>query len=361
MFGPGHGHNIKKWIDYFDNKPEYELFFLANTPFAFDQGKHTQVINKKNNLNLIKLLPLLRKHRYDLLLIHGGFNWRVLSVLLFLLRYKKSIFIPWGLKITEMAAAKNIGGIVYRWCFQKMDTITSTYSIQKAIEERLPQFKHKLQFFLWGLDMKIISKDVKATKFTQNFLATFKADDLFIFYPRSIIPVTRFDLVIEAMGQIKDSIPSQTKMVIWHGNETDLRYEAELKSRIKKHELDDVIEFVKHPYLPDNDIYTIWKRANFTVNIINTDGLSSQFMEALIFEKPILLSRISTYTPFDEEYSLALDFADNNVTDVASGLKEMFLNYGTYNKEILAKRKEIALKHFNFEANVTLLLDKMLN
>ncbi|MFB6320382.1 glycosyltransferase [Saccharicrinis sp. FJH54] len=258
-----------------------------------------------------------------------------------------------------MASAKNIGGWVYRLCFKKIHTITSTYSIGKAFNERLPMFNDKLLLFFWGLDFDILNKKASLTEFTKTFLNSIKESDIFIFYPRSIIRITRFDLLIEAMNIIKYDLPKNTRIIIWHGNVTDSEYEHELKAKVNSYGLDTYIRFIKHPYLPDRDIYEIWKRTDFSINIIESDGLSSQFMEALIFEKPILLSGISTYTPFNDSYNLKLDFVENNVNDVVKGLKYMFSCYGEYNREILTKRREFALKHFNFEENVNILLRRL--
>lgn len=357
MFGPGNGHNIKKWFDYFDNKDTYETTFLSNSKLNF-KTKTIKTIEKKNILHLIKLVPEIRKTEYDLLIVHGGFNWRVLTIMMFLFRYKKSIFIPWGIKITELASRKNISGFLYRKCFTKFNIITSTYSIEKSVNEKLPQFSKKLEMFLWGLDNNIVNSNTPLTNFTINFLNSLSNDEIFVFYPRSIIPISRFDLLIESISQLKNSLPAKVKIVIWHGNQTDFAYKKELEKKIETYNLNDIIKLIEHPYLPDTDIYAIWKRADFSVNIIESDGLSSQIMEAFIFEKPILLSRISTYIPLDEKYGLELDFTNNNVDDIKNKLTNLFDKYEGYSKEILLKRKLFALKHFNFEENMNNLLTK---
>lgn len=360
MFGPGSGHNIKKWLDYFDNKNTYQTTFLSNTEPKF-KTKTIKIFEKKNILNFFKLVPEIRRTKYDLLIIHGGFNWRVLLIITYLFRYKKSIFIPWGIKITELASNKTTSGYFYRKCFEKFDIITSTYSIEKSIKEKLPQFSQKLEMFLWGLDINIVNESSPPTNFTTNFLSSLDDDEIFIFYPRSIVPISRFDLLIESVFQLKNSLPPKVKIVIWHGNQTDLAYKKELEKKIETYNLNDIIKLIEHPYLPDSDIYAIWKRADFSVNIIESDGLSSQVMEAFIFEKPILLSRISTYIPLDDKYGLELDFTNNSIDDIKSKLEILFKTYKGYDKEILFKRRLFALKHFNFEENMHDLLKKIFN
>jgi hypothetical protein len=366
MNGPGRGHNIEKWINFFnENSDKYHLTFMSESEFTFNiQNTHKVTNLYTRSKKIINLLKSVFHPKYDLFVLHHGYSLKNAIAFHKIFRFDKSIFIPWGYKVVHKAIQEQGKKWGYECLIEKSDLITGNHHMNKLLANKYPQLDSRLYPFYWGLDEEwFTTSDKPDAEFTKKFLASITDNDIFIFYPRSILRLHRYDLIIEAIKQIKDvdaDLVKKVKLVIWTGNANDKDYEKELKDLINKYNLSEQIIIQNHPYVGISDLKAIWSRCDFTLNILETDGFSTQISEAFLFKKPMIISNIPAYSAVNAQHGLKMDFVDNNVEDIKSILITFLHNYMSFDNEILEKRKSFVIEHMNFNRNVERLLNLVL-
>lgn len=366
MNGPGYGYNIEKWLCFFnDNYDKYSLTFLSETEYQFKIFKNIKVIKFRNNLFKF-LYSLYAKigSKYDIFFLHGAYNILISIYYIYMFRYKVIIFCPWGYRVINKAInGKYRYG--YRMIISKSSLILGNHHMNELIMNKYPIYKTKIKDFYWGMDNKWFDDDKeKITKYTSNLLDSVNINDIFIFYPRSILRLHRYDLLIEAFNEIKKQKPEIIKNVIimiWCGVIIDDKYKVELEELIREYKLNKYFVIKIHPYVNITDLKAIWKRCNFSVNIIDNDGFSNQISEAFYMKKPIIMSKIPAYTIIDNLYGLKLDYVENNVESIKNQLIKFIQNYKNYDDKILEKRKYFVMNNMNFYNNISTLLELIKN
>ncbi|GEM_PF-1371306 len=366
MSCPGGGHNIVKWFDYFDkNCDKYELTALCRSKYTFNH-KNIRIVDAGNPVKLLISLFKLRSHRYDIFIRQGISQSTSLKYILLeriLIKANKYFLLFWGnnFLLERLNRKRNE--------FQKQvinyfNGVIGTESIFSNFNYLHSEYKGKQIIHHWGFsyDFFQCSDEKNITDFTRNFLSTISKNDIFIFYPRSIIPLQRYDLIIEAINDIKSEkleIIEKVKLVIWNGNVYDKNYKSTLIDKINAYGLQDNIIIQEHPYLPENDVKVIWKKASFTMVISDHDGFSTQIGEAFYFEKPVFTSMIMPYTILNDKNNWELPMVENKVEEIKKELIKLISTYHKTDKDVLVKRRLYVAKCLNFENNLTELLETL--
>jgi len=366
MSCPGHGHNILKWFDYFDNKSDkYELTALCRSKYNFSH-KNIEIIDISNPVKLLINLIKLRFKRYDIFIREGISQSTTLKYILverILIKANRYFLQFWGNNFL-LERLNRRSNAFQRKVINSFDGVIGTESVFSNFDNFHSEYKGKQIIHHWGFSNDFLQRpdEKNITDFTRNFLSTISKNDIFIFYPRSIIPLQRYDLIIEAIKDIKAEnlkIIENVKLVIWNGNVYDKNYKSTLIDKINDYNLQDNVIIQEHPYLPENDLKVIWKKASFTMVISDHDGFSTQIGEAFYFEKPIFTSMIMPYTILNDKNNWELPMVENKVEEIKEELIKFIKTYHEIDEVVLANRRLYVAKHLNFEINLAELLETL--
>ena len=357
MLGPGYGSNIEPWLNFFQmNYEKYELTLLC-PEFKFEKNKFENIeiftINKlktycKNPINYI------HKRKYDIIYFQGGYTPKLIFLLLSLFKYKKLVFNFWGEEVVRIAAYKGtyLYKFLYKFIFNKVDLfLCNWYRIEELFIKYFPMYKHITKVIPWGLEILDDRNLPKPTKFTENILNNLPQNKIKIFWPKSILRLSRFDILLEALAVLKNRETSNYNkilIIIWTGNCQDDKYRKELEGKIKKYKLYEVIRIIDHPFVPKSDMYHLWMKADFAINFVDNDSLSFTVLEALLLKVPIFLSNIPAYRFINEKYKLNIPLINNFPTDISKILIDILKNDYFVSEEELNKRSLIVKKNLNF-------------
>ncbi len=367
MTGPGYGHNIQPWLEYYENRsPGHQLFFLCNE-FKFERRDfpHIHVLEYGGRRGrLIRTLLSLRKERFDVLYIHGAFSPSHALLLLYLVNCKRSVVNVWGYSVLERARSAALGKrFLFRHVLGRVDNVFLNWHGTKArFESYFPHLRQKAVLTPWGLhnDWFQGGNVREPSEFTRNFLARISPGARVCFWPKSLVRPNRFDLVIAALDRIKSADPDllgDFVLYIWPGNVGDDAYRSELNAMVRDMQLQRHIVFVDHPYVAFADMYHLWQRADFGLNIADYDQLSTTVLEPMLLGKDVLLSDIEAYRFLNEEYSLGLELVRNEVEEVAAGLRRMLVGSHRPSQALLDHRRRVVEREFRFDTNVDKIMD----
>lgn len=363
MFGPAYGHNIKPFLQYFqDNTAEYTLTFVysGRNDFAIsNEFEQIQFVKIDKNIKSLVLLYKTLQKKHHLIWHHGAYNLIEL-LLISLFKRKESYFNIniWGERIPQLANSKNLRGLIYRKIFRNANKIQlNWYGTQKLMEKIVPT--EQTAVFAWGLDKAYFQTEKKTiySPFTQKFIAQLPQDKFKFFYPKSISTASDHLSLIEACKLLKEQNTKPFIVYFWLGNVNNKQLEQKYIQAIENHQLQKYIQIVKHPFLPFEDIVAIWKKMNAGLQIAINDQFSTTVLEPLLFEKELIITDIFPYQKLNEIYpELNLALCSRNAKAIANQMKKIISTTPSDKNELLQNRKQIVLKHFVFEKN----LNKML-
>lgn len=342
MYGPGHGHNIEKWLSFFNHRSDVELTFIY-------YGDGTSFEQKYRHVNFIKIRSTislcwsLRQQVFDLFIVHGAYSPYQSMLLSLLIRKRKMLLVAWGNGILNCFKGNNFKKkLLTTTIFKLADRIAAPDQLMRDIISFHPNAEHKKYNFLWGIAKEYHGDNKEPLhQFTSDFLKTIK-NKYFVFWPRSILRLSRYDIAIEALAEIKVKRPDiikQMKLIIWTGNTIDNDYLKELEDQIEQFDLSDNVSIIVHPFLPDTDVKEIWQQANLSINLIENDGFSTQLGEAFITETPLIVNEIEAYSLVKKRYDLPLQFTPLNATDVACAIERKFDNAEAESNDLISLKR----------------------
>lgn len=360
MYGPGHGHNIERWLSFFNKRDDVMLTFIY-----YGEGVDFEI--KYRNINFIKidstisLCLSLRKVPFELFIIHGAYSPYQSMLLSLFIRKKTMLLVAWGNGILNCYKNNNVKKkLITNAIFRLADRIAAPDQLMRDIIRFYPNAENKKYNFLWGIAKEYhCESEIKESlhQFTSDFLTGIKGK-YFIFWPRSILRLSRYDIAIDALAKIKEQRPDiikSLKLIIWTGNTIDNSYLKELEDSIERLGLISNVEIVIHPFLPDTDVKKIWQRANLSINLIENDGFSTQLGEAFITETPLIVNKIEAYSLVKERYKLPIEFTSLDSTSVASAIEKEYDNSDVKSEELI-KLKSFTQEELNNDINFYSLL-----
>jgi glycosyltransferase involved in cell wall biosynthesis len=362
MTGPGYGHNIHPWLEYFQRKaPEHQLSFLCKS-FEFNRSDFSaiNIVEYGGRRSFLPTLLGLRHERFDILYIHGAYHPIVTLFYLYLINHKRSVVNVWGYRVVERSHQGDWRDrLLYGHIFNIVDHVfCNWYGTKNLFEDYYPDHREKTVLSTWGLhNVWFLGGSVPGpSEFTRAFLASIPGDRIVCFWPKSIIEPTRFDVVVAALKEINSenrSVLQNFCLYVWLGNVEDKDYRAMLEAQVEDFGLGDHIKFVDHPYVPFSDMVHLWRRAAFGINIVSNDQLSTTVLEPMLMGKDVLLSDIEAYQHLNSRYDLRLNLVRNTPQEVAQGLTSMIAaDASQKDQALLDYRSQVVRQGFHFDRNV---------
>ncbi|MFB6258379.1 MAG: glycosyltransferase [Flavobacteriales bacterium] len=355
MFGPAKGHNVKRFLDYFQRSPEHELYYFYFTKLEHYDLSHYDRIYWIPYYKPFRLFKTLRK-RLDFLWVH---NWTPLSVLLFILIFRRRDvpinFNVWSEPVPLKARSKTFKGAFYRFFFRRCRTVQctwfSTYDHIKTLKGVNPVLLR------WGMEEGWFREDQNApyADETKEFLQRLPKGKLRFFFPKSLGLYNRHDLIIEACHRLVAEGRQNFVIYFWLGNHNPPEKLEEYGQRIEKRGLAPYIELVEHSFLPLEDIKAIWKAMDVGLQILDKDQFSTSIQEAMLLKKEVVASDIPPYRKFEEQYGLDLALIPNEEKAIATRMGELLDGERT-DEEELEKRKKVLEKEYRFDKNIERML-----
>lgn len=298
LVGGGAENALIKFLKAFDFiRYDVTLVIVSNIGVYIKEiPKQVNLIYLFDNHNLVKLLAYLQKKYKWSFLLTRAFKTKVIddfdtavsfldsnfTDLLFLLP-EKTKKITWV--HSSYVSNKNFNKFYqnkrYLWRvienrYKKLDGIVFVSNDAKnEFIQVMGEFKNMpVLYNLFDEDyLRQKSKEILPKKETVTFIAV-----------GSLIPVKGYELLFEAAKILKDKTHQFKVEIIGNGHQ-----ESELKSKVKKLDLDSEIEFLG--YLPNP--YAYMNRADLFVMTSVSEALPSALIEAIIIGKPVLITNTS--------------------------------------------------------------------
>lgn len=361
MYGPGTGHNIDRWLAYFNKSEFYTVTFIYYGNGEDFENKYPNIVFKKI-ASVFRTIYELKCYKYDVFIAHGAYSIYQTLILSTFIRYDKLMLVIWGNSILNCFNGQYTSKRLATYkLLMDSDYIVAPDELLEKTASYYPKTRLKKIEFLWGLTEEYFleeSREVQA--FTKEFLSSL-GSKFFIYWPRSILRLSRFDIGIDAIEKLRESNPEivdNIRMIIWTGNSIDEKYLNELESKIKNTKLDKVISIVVHPFLPDYDIKQIWERADLSMNLIENDGFSTQLGESFSTKTPLIVNELNAYRLVKSRFDIPIEFTPINAVSVSRKIKNIYLS-GTDNIERLKLLKYFSDNNLKFEENLSDLLRKI--
>lgn len=356
MTGPGKGHNVKRFLTWFNEEhEEHSLTYLRyNGADHYDLGEFPNVhfLAPKALFGFIKAI-----RQADFIWVHNWTNWPYLRIIL-AFKKKSTVlnFNFWSEKlILGVLDGSRPHASFYRKFFAECDVLqTSWFSVKNHVD----QLNHpNSQMLRWGFEEDYFTpyEESELSDFTQSFVRDMDADTFYFFVPKSIGFPNRHDLMVEAAAELKKKINQPFKVIFWKGNRTESEVEKQLIHRIEELDLQQVVEIVTHPFLRNTDMVHIWKHMDAGLQLCDQDQLSTAFTEPLLFERPIIASAIPSYTVFNAHFGVHIPLVSNDdLPSIVEAMGKVIHEKPDFTE--LNKRKDIIEKHYRFSSNMKLMM-----
>ncbi len=361
MFGPGYGHNAWPFLDYFQHHPEHQLTYVLTTPWKFEHSRESFAPVKVVDLKSfwLQLLPMLYLHRYDLIWYHGGNDPRIMYLVnRFKPRSSYFTFNVWGHFVLKSALGDSVRGQYTRKVINTADCVhCNWYATLQYVEENFPDANTAI--FPWGLNddhFAPVSPENELQEETIRFLGSIDREKTNFFYPKSLTPWNRHDLIIEASKLLVERGCTDFHVCFWHGNIVNDESWGELEAQIESSKLANHIKLIRHSFLPQKDLMAVWDGMDCGLSVLDHDQLSTTFLEPMLRKKENIASKIPSYQKFNENFDTDLCLVENSAEAIADAM-EATVGGVRSSAEVLEKRRTVLETEFRFDTNISKALE----
>lgn len=361
MFGPGRGHNVARFFDYFNQKGIHTplIYFFYNLPDQYDISQFSKV-TFYNAWNPLRLFAFLKKEN-SLIWVHNWTQWPLL-IFIYLFKAKKSylVFNVWSEPIPLLANTKTLKGKFYRWFFRRCNSVMchwyGTYNLVENVKGV------NVQLLRWGMeeDRFQFSPSFSPSVEAEQFVNTLPKEKVKFFLPKSVHPDNNHLLVAKAVKDLVDKNISKFVVYFWQGNYVHEQALKEVEEFIEKEGLSEWVKIVSHGYLTNEDMHFIWNHMDVGINVINKDQLSTSFQEPMLYKKELIASDIKPYKLFEKKFELNLTLISISKQAICNRMEKIINGQRSTNEE-LENRKCVIESHFRFDKNMPLLLQAFSN
>lgn len=367
MFGPGFGHNVEWKLQSLKDTSLFNVVFFA---FNFDESfrsKYPNVeyipsefyFNVKHPWRSTKSICRLYRQikgagKFDVIYSLGVGGLLAYLFFLFTNRESKKVIELWSIYLLNSAKQKHsLLDKINRSVIERSDFICQTWwGIREIFINMFPEYENKFLMFQICLPEFYFSgaKHCPESKFVKDFLSGIPDEQIMCFWPRSFVPSNNHPLLLEALGQIKSCTPdllSNFKLYLWGGNVQNDNSRKDIEDCIVNNSLQQNVEIVDHPFVPQNDLFAIEERSNFFVQIANDDILSTFIIEIMCSGKPFILSNLRTFQFLNEVYGLNIDLVDNKVELITERLKDILTKLHSEPTKLDFWRREKCKEYFS--------------
>lgn len=360
--GRAGGHNILPFLEYFNEHTEHQLTFVySNDRTYYPEKDNIQYVKFSfSPLKFLKAAKVISKE-YDLIWYHGGHS-ALIFYIFSILRNKKSTFIfnVWNEWLIHKAKKGGTKGKMFQYGISHADIIHCNWH-GTAHVLRETGWNNNIKVFYWGLQKENFTNHAVADdNETNEFVASLPQDKVKFFFPKSISPNSRHDLVIEAAEKlVKDGITNFI-VYLWLGNTNEEDLLAKYASQISKSGLSEYVILQKHGFLSFGDMQMIWKKMDAGLQIAANEQLSTTFLEPQYYQKEIVVTDILPYRMYNEKFDLNIPLIPLDSEAVYNGMKDIITGNST-SKDDLEKRHHIVNNNFNFSKNIEKIIEHYQN
>jgi glycosyltransferase involved in cell wall biosynthesis len=359
MYGPGFGHNIIPFLDFFQDEKSYRLLYIyrgkSSFPEKYDRIRFFKYAPRPTTVySLCRIL----NSSYKLIWFHRGGNLLTLSIFL-LIRRKGTLFNLniWGEETPRKILKRNLVSRLLVAALKRMDFIQTnwygTYSLMKRTA------LNNIVMLPWGLEDKYFEKppeNVELHDFTSVFLKDIPPTKFMFFYAKSIAYPSRHDLVIFAVNELVREGINNFIVYFWLGNNNDAELYNKYRKLVDEYALHPYVRFVEYPLLEYTDYRIIYERVDCGLQIAAQDQLSTTLTETMAFRKEIIATSIEPYLVLEEKFGLKLDLVHLDSGEIAGRMKKYLSGYRTNPAELELRYRKFR-ENYNFKTNISRALD----
>lgn len=359
MMGPGYGHNIEPYLDYFNRHHDsYELVFIYWKRYDFfNKFKNIQAI-KLEKKNIFKILKEIRSKDLSLIWQHG--NNILLYRLINIFKKKSAIHFLniWSdrlyLEVKNSLIKRFIARIMLKkaWihCYWFTTTNNLKSQIKSAFYTTIDCGLHK-DIFIKENEKNIVSEHAKVLLSSVVSLRGKK-----FFYPKSMTDAAGHFLILEAMLKLKTAGFNDFTVIFRRGNEVNQKIEEAIKQFALIHQLQEHLVIQEYSYLSFCELALLWEQMDCGLQIAYHDQLSTTFLEPMLFKKELIATDIESYRIYKEVFGVEIELCEIESESIFKRMAMVCANTTT-NDNALEQRKKIIEEHFNFEHNVGKIID----
>lgn len=352
LIGPGYGHNIVQFLDFFDDKDEFDLCYLSATPLNFSRSYKKIKFFLFGFVDVLKLTFFIVRGDFDVIWLHGGVKLSLLVGLwLRLFNRKKtlSVFNVWG----EGVNLKSRGSWVYRFLsrffFKGFDLVQfNWFHVEDDFSLLYPKMATKT--LPWGVSSGYF-KDIKlsAKKEIDQIMQDFSSFEVKMFFPKSITSHSNHCALIDALGKLDGN----WVLLILEGNGRAETEYQDFMEKVSENNLSDRVFFLNFSsYLDYSSIFYLWCYMDIGLQIVNNDQLSNTLIEPIIAGKKVVASNLRPYKLLCDLYDIDLCLVENEPDKILDGIRRELSMSEKGSIDRLLKNKKNLLKNYVFEENL---------
>lgn len=358
IVGPGRGHNISLLLNNFSyNKSriinyfgvfllDAESFFVIN----FYNYKHrNKILQWFKRLYLSIIIP-----KAKVLYIQDGivpYDYKLLKTFK---KFEKMVFNVWS--EYNIPDSNSKGSEFKKRIMKDADIIQCNWhGTADRIKMLYPEYTNKTVVLPWGFP-KAFFAGIKVEElhgFTRDFTEKIKKYRYSFLNMRSIADYNAIEELLDAAVVLKESnneVFEDCLFVFWPGNNVSEKIKDDILIYIERHNLQNNVWYVEHPFLPNQDIKYIISSFDFIVNLVKHDQLSTSVTEAMFLEKELLCADIKAYKYLNDIYDLRLRLIELTPTAIATYITDKITDSNAKTPiEILQKRKNFVATTLNAE------------
>jgi len=357
--GRAGGHNIMPFLEYFNSSKEHNLTYLYSNDRTYYPKEENIAFYKfaLSPLKFLRFLKLIRKP-YDLIWYHGGHSG-LIFFLFASLRRKKSTFIfnVWNEWLIHKAKKGGIKGWLFKSAVKKSDIVhCNWYGTAEVLRET--GWNNNIKVFFWGLHREYFATNtnIELEEETKQFIAALPPQKTKFFFPKSISPNSRHDLVIDAAEELVKNGVEDFVVYFWVGNTNDPELMEKYEEFIRQKGVEEQVKLVRHGFLPFRDMMHIWHHMDSGLQIAANEQLSTTFLEPQFFKKEIVVTDIPPYRIFNDKFPVNIPLVQLNANDIANEMKKI-IKGGRTPGELLNQRHQIVKDNFNMYENLVKILE----
>jgi len=302
------------------NRKKYEVHFVVMTPryqIYEEYLKRCQEVmvifvplgGRMNPLNLVRLIRLFKRERYDLLHTHNS---------------RADVY---GILAGRMAGVKRLMASIHG--YQRYDEINPLFKIRgwilRAFSDRIITISDALKDLIAeneGIDRKKMDtvyyglEHLNLEEGGETVRGEFHLDPdapLLVDVGR-LIPVKSHDTLIRALKRIVPSFPNLRLFIIGDG-----MLKGELKELVRTLELEDHVVFTGYR----EDVPRFMKEADLFVFPTLGEGFGLVLLEAMAFKKPIVATRVMSVPEIVEDGKSGLLVSPQNPEELADAILQL--------------------------------------
>ena len=356
LIGPGYGHNIKPYLDFFEKKTNHKLDFYYHSKDELKLNyEHVNFIHLLSNFYFL----IFNIKNYDLIWVMGG--GRLMYVISVFQMFKKrkavSILNIWSEDLPRLIIEKSLKGRIASYFVSKFNIINCNWFGTAALLTN--QFPLKVQVNPLGLTDSYYNKLNNRKEDLDLILKSIDSNSYNFFYPKSFTYSSRHDLVIMAVNYLRKNIKiSDFKVYFLEGNVVDINRKKEILALIEEHKLQDNIIIFKVNRLFDTQEFNLfWEKMNCGLQIAEWDQLSNTIFEPLIHKKDIIISNITPYQYIKDYFGFNLKLTDLDVVKIAFEMEHKINNVNIISDVDRENIRLAIIEKYSFSKNFEILLE----